>query len=296
MTRRSSRRRLALVALSSLSLACVDGKYAAQADSAKAAAAEQMKLAAALSAQKDSLTNIVLQADEFISQVDSQLSRVKNLPSGRGNGPAPEGAVQQQIEDRKAMLARVSALVDRAKATAAQLAESKRREARLKGENEKLVAQIDKDEKIIADLGATIERQVAEISGLQTRVDSLVTENRELYTATNRAYVIFGKEKDLLQKGVIVREGGANLLVARVGRSVQPARKFDPSLFTRIDQRSSLEIEVPDTTREYKLVSRQNLDNAEVAHRKGNKFRGNLKIKDPQAFWAQSRYLILVQN
>jgi hypothetical protein len=293
MTRRSS---LALVVLSTLSLACADGKYAAQADSAKAAAAEQMKLAAELAAQKDSLTNIVLQADEFISQVDSQLSRVKNLPSGRGKGPAPEGAVQQQIEDRKAMLARVSALVDRAKATAAQLAESKRREARLKGENEKLLAQVDKDEKIIADLGATIERQVAQITGLQTRVDSLATANTELATTNSRAYVIFGKEKDLLKKGVIVREGGANLLVARVGRSVQPARKFDPDLFTRIDQRSDLEITVPDTTKEYKLVSRQSLDNAEVAHRNGNKFRGNLKITNPQAFWAQSRYLILVQN
>jgi hypothetical protein len=295
MTRRTSSA-LALVALSTLTVACADGKFAAQADSARADAARQMHLAAQLSAQKDSLTNIVLQADEFISQVDSQLSRVKNLPSGRGKGPAPEGAVQQQIEDRKAMLARVSALVDRARTTAAQLAESKRREKRLKGENEKLIAQVDKDEKLIADLGATIERQVAQITTLQTRVDSLANENQELYTATNRAYVIFGKEKDLLKKGVIVREGGANLLVARVGRSVQPARKFDPALFTRIDQRNSLEITVPDSTREYKLVSRQSLDNAEVAERKGNKFRGNLRIKDPQAFWAQSRYLILVQN
>lgn len=292
MTRRS----LALLALSALFVGCADGKFAAQADSARAIAAEQLKLSATLSAQKDSLTNIVLQADEFISQVDSQLTRVKNLPSGRGKGPVPEGAVQQQIEDRKAMLARVSALVERAQKTASQLAESRRREQRLKGENEKLIAQVDKDEQIIADLGATIARQVAEISGLQTRVDSLATENQELYTSTNRAYIIVGREKDLLKKGVIVREGGANLLVARVGRSVQPARKFDPSLFTRIDQRNSLEIEVPDTTREYKLVSRQNLDNAEVAHRNGNKFKGNLKIKDPQIFWAQSRYLILVQN
>ena len=293
MTRRSS---FALVVLSTLSLACADGKFAAQADSAKAAAAEQTKLAATLAAQKDSLTNIVLQADEFISQVDSQLSRVKHLPSGRGKGPAPEGAVQQQIEDRKAMLARVSALVDRARTTAAQLAESKRREQRLKGENAKLVAQVDKDEKIIADLGATIERQVAQIGGLQARVDSLSVQTQELTETSNRAYVIVGKEKDLLKKGVIVREGGANLLVARVGRSVQPARKFDPELFTRIDQRSALDIAVPDTTKEYKLVSRQNLDNAEVAQRKGNKFRGNLHIKDPQAFWAQSRYLILEQN
>jgi predicted nucleic acid-binding Zn-ribbon protein len=295
MTRRSALP-LPLLALSALSLACADGKFAAQADSARAAAAEQTKLAAQLSAQKDSLTNVVLQADEFISKVDSQLSKVKGLPDGRGKGPAAESPIQEQIEERKAMLARVEALVQRARTTAAQLAESRRREKRLKGENEKLVAQVDKDEKLIADLGATIERQVATIATLQTRVDSLVTENQELYTATNRAYVIVGKEKDLLQKGVIVREGGANLLVARVGRSVQPARKFDPSLFTRIDQRNSLEITVPDTTREYKLVSRQSLDNAEVAQRKGNKFRGHLHIKDPQAFWAQSRYLILVEN
>ena len=127
-------------------------------------------------------------------------------------------------------------------------------------------------------------------------MDSLSVQTQELTETSNRAYVIVGKEKDLLKKGVIVREGGANLLVARVGRSVQPARKFDPELFTRIDQRSALDIAVPDTTKEYKLVSRQNLDNAEVAQRKGNKFRGNLHIKDPQAFWAQSRYLILVQN
>ena len=294
MHRRSA---LPLAALSALTLgACADAKYAARADSARAAAAEQTALAAQLAAQKDSLTNVVLQADAFISAVDSQISRVKGLPSGRGKGPVPESPMQEQIEERKAMLARVSALVERAQKTAAQLAESRRREQRLKGENTKLVEQAERDQRMIHDLGATIERQVATIGELQVRVDSLKARNEELAETNSRAYVIVGPEKDLLKKGVIVREGGANLLVARVGRSVQPARSFDRSLFTKIDQRHSLEIAVPDTTREYKLVSRQSLDNAEVAERHGNKFRGNLKIKDPQAFWAQSRYLILVQN
>ena len=294
MRRRSS---LSLAALSALALgACADAKYAARADSARAAAAEQTVLAAQLAAQKDSLTNVVLQADAFISQVDSQIARVKGLPSGRRKGPAAESPIQEQIEERQAMLARVSALVDRAQKTAAQLAESRRREQRLRGENAKLVAQSDKDQQMIADLGATIERQVATIGTLQERVESLASQNQELAETNSRAYVIVGPEKELLQKGVIVREGGANLLVARVGRSVQPARTFDRSLFTRIDQRNAIEIAVPDSTREYKLVSRQSLDNAEVAARNGNKFRGNLKIKDPQAFWAQSRYLILVQN
>ena len=288
---------LALVALTTLALgACKDQKAIARADSATAAAAEQTKLANQLAAQKDSLTNIVLEADRFISQVDSQISRVKGLPSGKRKGPALESGIEEQIEDRKAMLARVSALVERAQTTAAQLAESKRREQRLRGENAKLLAQVDKDEKMIAELGATIERQLATIGTLQGTVDSLGTEIVQLSTKSNRAYMIVGKEKELLKKGVIVREGGANLLVARVGRSVQPARTLDPSLFTQLDQRNALEITVPDSAREYVLVSRQSLDNAEVAERHGNKFRGNLKIKDPQAFWSQSRYLILVQK
>jgi hypothetical protein len=291
----------ALLLLSALAVAaCDNGKMKAQADSARAAATEQTRLATQLAAQKDSLTNVVLEADKFISQVDSQISRVKGLPSGhKKGGPAIESPIQQQIEDRQAMLARVKALVDRARATAQQLAESKRREQRLKGENSKLAAEVDKDEKMIADLGATIERQTQQIATMQAQIDSLGAATRTLGAQVvdlNHAYYIIGKEKDLLKKKVIVKEGGANLLVARVGRSVQPARTMDRALFTEVDQREPLEIAVPHPDKEYRLVSRQSLDDAEVAARDGNRFKGNLKIKDPSHFWSQSKYLILVEH
>jgi septal ring factor EnvC (AmiA/AmiB activator) len=291
------RRTTTAILLAALTLACDNGKFKAQADSARTETAEQTRLATQLAAQKDSLTSVVLEADKFISQVDSQISHVKGLRSGkRKNASELESPIQQQIENRKEMLARVQALVDRTRQTQAQLARSNKK-------NAQLAAQIEKDQKMIADLTATIERQTTTIASLQARVDSLSQSTAQLSgqvatltEANNRAYYIVGREKDLLKKGVITKEGGANLLVARVGRSVQPARSFDPALFTPIDQRSALEITVPDPAKKYRLVSRQSLDDADVAERDGTSFKGNLKIKDPAHFWSQSRYLILVER
>jgi len=104
-----------------------------------------------------------------------------------------------------------------------------------------------------------------------------------------------GTEKELMARGLVVKEGGANLLIARPGRTLVPARTLDAAAFTAIDQREVKEIEVPDSTRRYRVISRQSLDAAEVADRKGTEFRGDLKITKPEEFWASSRYLIVVK-
>jgi len=107
---------------------------------------------------------------------------------------------------------------------------------------------------------------------------------------------VIGREDDLVKKGIVVREGGANLFVAHPGRTLQPARMLDPALFTAIDQREVHEIAVPDSTRQYAIVSRQSLDDADVANRDHSNFRGNLKIKDADCLWSPSKYLIIVQR
>ena len=68
------------------------------------------------------------------------------------------------------------------------------------------------------------------------------------------------------------------------------------SLFTAIDQRETTTIPVPDTTRRYRVISRQSLDAAEVAAREGTNFKGALKITKPEEFWAPSRFLILLKQ
>ena len=287
--------------LAATAVGCADRKEAARADSLQAVSAEQSRLAFQLSAQKDSLTSVVLDADAFISRIDSQVSRVKGLPK-KGAGREPESPVEQQLQQRKLMLARVTALVERAQATAKQLDASRKRERALKGENAELRAETDRSRVLVAELGETIKRQVATIDGLTARVDSLSTENAELgkelhqmTVAENRAFYIVGTERELLEKKVIVRSRGANLLIARVGRTLQPARTLDRSLFQQVDLRSADKITMPKANKRYRVVSRQSLADAEFAQRDKDAFRGTLAIKNAQQFWAPSKYLIIVE-
>ncbi len=290
-------------------LAACDTRSRARNDSLQAITVEQLELTTQLSAQKDSLARIIVDADDFIMSIDSQIRTVKGLPTSKRVSRRSESPIEEQIETRKEVLARVSALVERAKTTATQLAASRTREKTLKGEVEAAQTQLSEtqaklmdvesrlvnDHMTIGELNGTIERQAARIAELELRVDSLVTETRTMGERHYRAYYIAGTERELLDKGVIQREGGANLIIAHPGRTLQPARTLDPSLFNAIDQRATLRIPL-DSTKRYRVVSRQNLDKATVRDRDSHTFKGSLQIADAEHFWAGSRYLILVQR
>ena len=286
---------LAIVAAAGLA-ACGPSKEHARADSATAAAAsEQTRLATQLAAQKDSLTRVVLQADEFIMHIDSSISKVKGLPKSKAK-TATLDPLAQQIQNRKAVMARVDALVARAQQTASQL-------ARANKDNATLRAQLASDSVMIADLNSTIQRQTAMMGTMSSRIDSLTGETvrlgatiADLENQKNKAFYVIGSEDELLKRGVIVREGGANLLIAHPGRTLQISRTADPKEFTEVDQRGTKSIAMPDSSGRYKVVSRQSLDYASVSDRDKDTFRGNLKIAEPARFWGPSRFLVIVRQ
>jgi hypothetical protein len=290
-------RRLTIASLSALALvACGPTPEHKRADSTAAVAAvQETQLATQLAAQKDSLTHIVLQADDFIMQVDKSMSRVKGLPKGKKKDDNLD-PLARQVQNRKLVMERVDALVARAQATAAQLAKSNKNNAGLR-------QQIAADSALIVELNATIQRQTATIEGLSVRIDSLKNATQQLSTQlatveteTAKAFYVVGREDDLVKRGVIVREGGANLLIAHPGRTLQIARSLPLDEFTTVDSRGLKDIAVPDSNRRYVVVSRQSLDNAQVAERKRNTFRGNLHIADASKFWAPSKYLVVVEQ
>jgi hypothetical protein len=273
---------------------------AVRADSVQTA--EQLKLTNQLAAQKDSLMTVVLDADKFISQIDSQITRVKDLPAPKRKKDS-ESPIQDQLQARKDLLVRVNALVQRAQTTARELAVSRGHVKRLAADSAQFLQTVDNDQKMILELNATLQRQTTRLASMQVQVDSLAGANAKLgtelsllQTASNKVYYIIGREDDLLKKGIVVREGGANLLLAHPGRTLQPARTLDASLFTSIDQREVHEIAVPDSSRQYAIVSRQSLDDADVTFRDRTAFKGNLKIKDADRFWSPSKYLIIVER
>jgi uncharacterized protein (DUF3084 family) len=292
-------RTLAVVMLLVPITACKDKVAIARADTLEGRLTEQQALTNQLNEQKDSLTRVVLDADAFLGQMDSAISTVRGLPRTKRAASDP---LADQLQARKDMQERVKALVARAKTTANQLAELQKQQAASQTENTTLksqlteqVAKIEQDAQLIADLGSTIDRQNTQIASLEARLDSLGTEVRTLGSRHYQAYYVIGTEKELMDKGIVMKEGGANLLVARPGRTLVPARVLDAASFTALDQREMRMIMVPDTTKRYRIVSRQSLDAADVSWRDERSFKGNLKISKPDEFWAPSRFLILVQ-
>ena len=290
-------KRLWLTAILALPLAvgCTSAKERARADSVQALASQQKVLMAKLEAQKDSLSQVVGDADSFIAKVDSTVSKVKGLPKSKRLKNA-ESPIEEQLQARRDMLKRVNALVKRAQETAKELADARKLEDSLRSDNGKLKAQVDADALRIAELTSQVEQQAQTIAIMQAKVDTLDITVNQLRASQSKAYYVIGDEDALVKKGIIVKEGGANLLIAHVGRTLVPARNLDRELFTAIDTREVHEIAVPDSTRKYQIVSRQSLDDADALQRDGPNFRGNLKIKDIDRFWAPSKYLIIVER
>jgi hypothetical protein len=292
--------RFAIAAFAVLVVSCKDKEAIARVETLEVKVTEQQALTNQLNSQKDSLIRVVLDADAFLGQMDSAISTVKGMPRNRAAKGDP---LADQLQARKDMQARVSALVTRAKQTANELAELQRKQSEANAQNaamrEQLADQtskIESDAQLIVDLGATIERQNVQIASLEARLDSLGSEVKALGARHFKAYYVIGTEKELIDKGIVLKEGGANLLVARPGRTLVPARVLNPDAFTAIDQRETTVIQVPDTARRYRLISRQDLANAEVPWRERNELKGPITITKPEEFWAQSRFLILVRQ
>jgi flagellar biosynthesis chaperone FliJ len=294
---------LGLCVLGALVVGCTSARDRARADSAQALVMQQGQLMARLTAQRDSVSHLLGDADSFIGKIDSSISRVKGLPAKSKAKAASEGPLEDQVRQRKDMLRRVDALVERARETAKEVAALREREKQLLAENGQLkdslsmaAQRLAMDAQQIAELTGTIEQQAQQIAALQARLDDFDKQLASERTTSARAFYVIGTEDELIKKGVIVKEGGANLLIKRVGRTLVPARELDKAAFTPIDTREVHAITMPDTTKRYQIVSRQSLDDVKVNDRDGTSFRGPLEIPDSDKFWSASRYLIIVQR
>ena len=293
----------AFIIATGLVVGCTSPRERARADSAQALAAQQGLLLQKLTAQRDSVSRVLGDADDFIGKIDNTISRVKGLPPRSREVSTGEGSLESQVKRRKELLRRVEALVARAQDTAKQVAALKDRERLLLAENGALkdslsaeAKRIEADARQIAELQGTIDQQAHTIAEMQARLDDFDRQLASERTTAARAYYVVGTKDELIKKGVVVEEGGTNLLIKRFGRTIVPARELNKDAFTAIDTRSVHEIDLPDSTKHYQIVSRQSLDDVKVGERDGTSFRGRLEIPDADRFWSASRFLIIVQR
>lgn len=299
-----------IASLALLAAACSQGGDVAQripADSSQyfRSQVEQMTTVAAA---KDSLVRDLAETTRLLSDINTEILKVST------NRKAVEpvvGGEGMATNDRAMVLKRVQDLTARLKGNESRLAASQKRLKQLTAEGDSLKSTLSDLQATIDGLQATLESQKntiatleADLTGTKQQVATLSEEKAVLTdtvsavtTRENTVYYIIGTRKDLKDKGIITEEGGTRFLIfTRTGEVLKPGANLDASAFTAVDRRSLTEIKLPDPNKEYQLVTNQNIAYSNIPLDAKNRFKGSLQISNPERFWGQAKYLILVER
>ncbi len=263
---------------------------------------------ASVSASKDSLLIELTETTRLITDVSAELATIRTTPATKAPVVGSEGG---RVDERAEMLAKVRQLTARVRTSEARLATTRRRVDSLSAGNDSLRAVLTGYVTTIAELEGLVASQKSTIQTLTDQLGSLMAQNVELTEAKrtledtvsvmeereNEVYYAIGTKKELMDRGVVTQEGGTRFLVfTRTGETLVPARVLDPAQFTRADRRTLTEIAMPQADKEYRIVSRHDVAHTQATTMRGNKFKGTLQITAPVDFWANSRYLIIVED
>jgi predicted nucleic acid-binding Zn-ribbon protein len=271
----------------------------------------------AFSAQKDSLTRNLNEATKFMSDVYVQVSNISG-----------EVAVSRSVEnidnfDYKAQIASklqtISSMVDGYRN---QMQSAELRIAALKRQNIAFAGQIKTLEESVAQMKHVIETQQAQIGKLSDELEltkaerdqykrealekarQLVAKNEQLVAKTeqlavtteqlNTAYYIVGTVDDLSAKGIIEKKGKVLFL----GGAWQPVAGLADSanlvsMFKKVNIQKDMSIPLP--FQSYKVISAHNPSYIELKVGELGVSPFALKITKPDKFWAQSKFLIVVE-
>ena len=264
---------------------------------------EQLRLAMA---EKDSALGQVRATQDFIDEIDRQLTAIPGASAvGLDDGSA-EVEAQRRIEDViSEKIARARAMLE---ATDAKVREREARIRLLLGEAETRDGELRASRESVSNLMALVERQRTELARQADRLAEVLERNRELEGQVstladsidvlrgraNTVYLAIGTRDELLERGVIVKEGGSKIGPWRTGQTLQPARNPPRSAFRVLDLTRDVMIPLPYHDASYAIVSKHDPRYLEGVG-EGGVVRGALRVRDPGAFWEGSRYLILVR-
>lgn len=247
------------------------------------------------STERDRLMQEIAENARMMSQISADLSKVR-VPSKqlKVSSESPMGAARDSV------ILSIRYITARLGETERKLRESAQRIDGLTTISDSLrhtlEATIANYDSVIAQQRTTIATMTDQINQLTSDKVALTDTVGQLKEKNNTVYYIVGTKSELIQRGVIVQEGGSRfpLLFAKVGQVVVPARVLDPTQFTKINMRAVTEIPLTGA-KAYRIASRQDLDGL-AAPASSGEVSGSLKIANPDRFWSGSRFLILVQS
>jgi hypothetical protein len=257
----------------------------------------------AASNERDRLVQEMAQDARMISDVSAELAKVQVRGKLNVSSESPGQA------SRDSVVQKVRYIATRLSQTEQSLRASERRVRSLTSVSDSLrntlVATIANYDSVISNQREQLVAFAAQLDTLKGENTTLIAVNGalrdtvgDLTLRDNTVYYIIGTKDELVQRGIIEETGGSRFLFVlwKSGKSLQPARTLDPSAFTAIDKRQVTSIPLPDTTKAYRIASRQDVSALASPPDDGGNVHGAVRIAEPARFWSGSKFLILVQS
>src|SRR2546422_10773684 len=278
-----------VVAMKKLKLVLLSGVFALAACGTSAETERKLAELEQANAQKDSLMQEVAISSRLISDVNVELTKAKIR-----NNRLHVSSESPITASSDTLLAKLRYVVTRVRETENALNESRQRIKSLTTLSDSLRQTLDST---VGNLQSVIAAQKTTIDLLTDRVNALTEENVALKDSLATGYYVIGTRNDLKKKGILTEQGGGRVLFIlwRTGKTLQPARNLDPSLFTAIDTRKVTSIPLPSSRAQYRIASLQDLDFI-AEQRDHNKYSGvsSLTITSPADFWRSSKFLVII--
>ncbi len=256
-----------------------------------------------VAAQRDSLVQEMAGIAKLMSDINAEIADVQLEGVQLAQAESPIQA------SRDTVLAKIRVINTRLGDTQSRLDESRRR---IRGLNritdslrttlEETVSNyelmLDAQRTTIAAMTEQIQSLESENVMLAASVDTLTAEVDTLRTATSTVYYVVGTKDELLERGIVEKKGGSRILFifGKAGETLVPARSLKTEDFTPINKWDVTEILLPDPQKNYTIASRQDASYLLDPLDEKGRIQGSLKIAAPEAFWAPSKFLIVVEG
>jgi DNA repair exonuclease SbcCD ATPase subunit len=242
--------------------------------------------------------HIVIDYVEAFNEIQYNLDEIKkaeniiNLNADEFNNELSPGDEERIVEDIKL----IRDLMDENKRKIEQLEQKLRSSGKNNNELQKMITYLQ-DQMLakdleIARLSDKLKALNIEVEQLSATVDTLMDENKEKAriieeqeVELHTAFYVYGTEKELREQNILTKTGG----FIGIGKSTKLKQDFDIDYFTKIDIRDLDEIILQ--VSEAKLITMHPSASYEL---KGDKDIEKLEILDSEAFWAKSKFCVIV--
>ena len=222
------------------------------------------------------------QINDAESRVDLQRGTItENSASAKQQIASDIEFITKQMEENKAQIAKLQAMLKSSKNNSAQLKKA------VESLTQELVTKQQRIEELQAELASKnirIQELDAAVSGLSADKESLAAENEakartvaEQDKAINAAWFVFGTKSELKSQKILP------------SGDVLKNADFNKDYFTQIDIRTTKEIKL--YSKRAELLTTHPAGSYELV--KDDKGQLTLKITNPKEFWSVSKYLVI---